>query len=67
MTSRECFENKWFYMKYIGKYFWPVSVYCVYPAMSKIWIPKQQSNFIEKSRNMHTVVVNQYSRLSSIK
>jgi branched-subunit amino acid transport protein AzlD len=20
MTSRECFENKWFYMKYIGKY-----------------------------------------------
>jgi hypothetical protein len=47
-------------MKYIGKYFWPVSVYCVYPAMSKIWIPKQQSNFIEKSRNMHTVVVNQY-------
>jgi hypothetical protein len=20
MTSRECFENNWFYMKYIGKY-----------------------------------------------
>ena len=20
MTSGECFENKWFYMKYIGKY-----------------------------------------------
>jgi hypothetical protein len=20
MTSEECFENKWFYMKYIGKY-----------------------------------------------
>ena len=20
MTLRECFENKWFYMKYIGKY-----------------------------------------------
>ena len=20
MTSRECFENKWLYMKYIGKY-----------------------------------------------
>jgi hypothetical protein len=20
MTSRECFENKWFYMKCIGKY-----------------------------------------------
>ena len=20
MTSRECFKNKWFYMKYIGKY-----------------------------------------------
>jgi hypothetical protein len=20
MTSRECYENKWFYMKYIGKY-----------------------------------------------
>ena len=20
MTSRECFENKWFYMKYIGEY-----------------------------------------------
>jgi hypothetical protein len=20
MHSRECFENKWFYMKYIGKY-----------------------------------------------
>ena len=20
MTSVECFENKWFYMKYIGKY-----------------------------------------------
>jgi hypothetical protein len=20
MTSRECFENKWFYMKYIGKF-----------------------------------------------
>jgi hypothetical protein len=20
MTSRECFENEWFYMKYIGKY-----------------------------------------------
>jgi hypothetical protein len=20
MTSRECFENKWFYMKYIWKY-----------------------------------------------
>jgi hypothetical protein len=20
MTSRGCFENKWFYMKYIGKY-----------------------------------------------
>jgi hypothetical protein len=20
MNSRECFENKWFYMKYIGKY-----------------------------------------------
>ena len=20
MTSAECFENKWFYMKYIGKY-----------------------------------------------
>jgi hypothetical protein len=19
MTSRECYENKWFYMKYIGK------------------------------------------------
>ena len=21
LTSGECFENKWFYMKYIGKYF----------------------------------------------
>ena len=21
MTSWECYENKWFYMKYIGKYF----------------------------------------------
>jgi hypothetical protein len=21
MTSRECYGNKWFYMKYIGKYF----------------------------------------------
>jgi hypothetical protein len=20
MTSGECFENKWFYMKYLGKY-----------------------------------------------
>jgi hypothetical protein len=20
MTSKECFENKWFYIKYIGKY-----------------------------------------------
>jgi len=20
MTSVECFENKWFYMKYLGKY-----------------------------------------------
>ena len=20
MTSGECFENKWFYMKYVGKY-----------------------------------------------
>ena len=20
MTSRECFENKWFYMKYLGKF-----------------------------------------------
>ena len=20
VTSRECFENKWFYMKYMGKY-----------------------------------------------
>jgi hypothetical protein len=29
MTSGECFENKCFYMKYIGilvlKYFWPVN------------------------------------------
>jgi hypothetical protein len=27
MTSWEYYENKWFYMKYIGKYFWPVSVF----------------------------------------
>jgi hypothetical protein len=31
MTSWECYENKWFYMKYIGKYlsgknFWPMGV-----------------------------------------
>jgi hypothetical protein len=26
MTPWECYENKWFDMKYIGKYFWPVSV-----------------------------------------
>ena len=31
-SSRECFENKWFYMKYIGKYFWPVSVLLLLPG-----------------------------------
>ena len=45
MTSWECYENKWFYMKYIGKYLSGeilLTSECLYKSDYKIIIP--QSN-----------------------
>ena len=47
MTSGECFENKWFYMKYIGKYLSAEILLtreymCVHKVVNKLHVLKEE-------------------------